>query len=150
MNKKNIKIRYGDSEYGWIERLGGHLGRIINQPILAFDKIWRGDIVRYGDDLEGREVFPVILDVVDTRYPCRTYLEYRDDDERDLLQVILAPLTAAVMVLQEHNDGQKGAIVVAHAENMDPVLLAEGVGIHQAYPEEAICDECRAAAESGP
>ncbi|MFZ1006681.1 MAG: hypothetical protein WAN65_07590 [Candidatus Sulfotelmatobacter sp.] len=146
MKEKNIKIRYGDSEYGWIERLGGHLGKIINQPILAFDEIWRGDIVRYGDDPEGREVFPVILEVVDTPYPCRTYLEYQNDDERDLLRVILAPLDAAVMVLHESGNGKKGDIVVAHAEGMDPVLLAEGVGIHQSDPEEDICNECRAAA----
>src|SRR5271165_546414 len=126
--KKNIKIRYGEAEYGWAERLSSKLVRILNQPVLVPDEIWEGDIVKIGDDPEGRDAYPVITKVVETRYPVKTHLDYRDDADLDRLQLVLAPLGAAAIVVREPSDERAGELIVGHEDDVDPVLLAESIG----------------------
>jgi hypothetical protein len=140
--KKTITIRYGERECGWAEPLGGDLARISNMPVMYCDEFWQGDIVRIGPDPEGRSVYPVIKEVVETRYPSKTFLEYQDEDQLDLLRRVLAPLGAAIVVLREPDETCSGDLVIGHSEEIDPVLLAEGVGVEQSF----ICDECLAKA----
>ena len=135
MKHENIKIRYCEGEYGWAEPLGGRLARIVNQPILAFDELWRGDIVRIQKATDDCQVCPVIAEVVETRYPCRSYLDYQDESQLNLLRLILAPLGATAMILTEPEEGDDGVLIVAHGEGIDAALLAEGVGIPQCGDE---------------
>lgn len=132
---EQLKIHYGENEYGFAERVGHNLVRILNNPIFVNDVLWRGDIVESEEACEG---FPEIVSLRYTPYPKRTILEFDSKDAQMFARfaTIVQIAGGACMEGFPAPDGKTRCFIVAHPEGLDPELLAEGMGIMGIEPDE--------------
>lgn len=128
--KPTVKIWYADDETGPAEILGGNMARVVDAPLLTLD-IWQNDIVRLAREPSSGNGYPRIVEVVHTRHPERTYLEFHSEAECHTLRAILALLDAECRVILPPDGDKPGEMSVAHQGDIDPVALAQAIGIAQ-------------------
>lgn len=134
MNKL-IKIFYNPHETGPAELLGRRLARIINVPLLD-DELLPGDVVRLDRGPRDLDGYPRIAKIVSRRFPARTSLWFDDPGEAMTLHAVLALLGAECHVIHQPHQGRPGEMVVGHHADLDPVALADAVGIEQPTERE--------------
>jgi hypothetical protein len=127
-----IKIRYGPQETGPAELLGGGLARI-SDPVLIPEEegLWQGDIVRLTHLPSDADGHPEIAEVVYRQYEHTAYLHITDQAEAVLLHAVLRLVGADSFVVFPPTGDRPGVLAVAHQEGLDPVGLAESIGIPQ-------------------
>lgn len=140
MKNKIVKIRYDMNETGPAEMLSRTLARIVDVPILA-EELFQDDVVRLDRPPGSEEGLPEIKEVVYTRYPVRTYLSVHHEGQIYTLDAIFSILGAQCHVIIPP-ERRRGVMIVGHNEFIDPVGLADAVGITQVNSEELWKDEC--------
>lgn len=143
MKNDIIKICYDVDETGPAEHLGGRLACIAEPPLLT-EEVFVGDIVQLCHDPDEDDGIPCIEEVVYSRFPCRTRLEYVHEQELAILRSLLSIVGAECYSLIPPN-GRRGLAIVGHCEHVDPELLAEAVGIPQMLDQESLGVEERRA-----
>lgn len=131
-DERFIKVRFEEGETGWAEDLGGGLARIANIPFSGDHNI--DDIVKLEPAGEG---WLRVKEVVSRRYPVRETIWYEQMGQYYLMQSIMALLQGRVEggITPTEDTKKKGArvrpgfMMVACTKHVDPVLLAEAVGI---------------------
>jgi len=125
---ENIKVRYlGDKETGWATYLAPGLARIANVPIS--DNINLYDLVEIDDS--NKKDLPLVTRVLKTVYPGKCFLYYAEEWQFHRLRDVLTLVGAHVEGFGGPKEGNPGRIVVAYCEDIDPVMIAEGMGIKQ-------------------
>jgi hypothetical protein len=130
-----IHIHYALDETGPAELLGQRLARILDAPLLT-DELFQGDIVRLDRTLGDGDGYPRISKVVHTRFPARTYLAFDNDAEFFTLNPILAILGAECHLILPADNDTPGTMIVGDQEDLDPVALANAIGMSQTPPDD--------------
>jgi hypothetical protein len=133
MSQRRINIHYAEHETGPAERLSRKVARVVDFPLLN-DDLHEGSIVRLDRNPDRDEGIPRIAEIIASPYSCRSMLRFRDEAESWMLLLVLRLLGAAARVMWGPKDGKPGVMVVSHDDGLDPVLLAEAIGIPQ--PDE--------------
>lgn len=133
--KPIIRIYYEPQETGPAELLGNRLARIVDPPLLT-DEFFQGDIVLLDRDADDTERgYPWIEEIVVRRHAERTCLSYSNEIEFYSLSAVFAILGAECRSLLPPGEDRPGTMIVGHASQIDPVALAEAVGITQPLDE---------------
>lgn len=130
-----IKIHYAYDETGPAEVLSKRLVRIIDPPLLT-DEFFRDDIVHLDRDVDDYDGIPHIEHVVYKRHPERSFLAFNKSTEYHLLHSIFAILGCESLPLLPPGEDQQGMMIVGHQPHVDPVALAEAIGIKQPTDED--------------
>jgi hypothetical protein len=131
---KIIKIYYAPDETGPAQLLGKRHARIIDVPLLN-DELLQDDIVRLDRHPDDPGGYPRIEKVVFTRFPERSQVSLGNTEEAMTLRAILSILDAECYVILPPRQGELGVMVVGHYEDLDPVALANAIGIKQTDEE---------------
>jgi hypothetical protein len=130
-----ITVQYNEDETGPAELISRTVARVVSTPI--FGDLCRGSIVQLDRDAGKHEGIPQIVEVLYCPYPRRTWLRYGQEAELITLVHILRALGADSEAVFPPKGDQPGLLVVSHPEFVDPVLLAEAIGIQQPQEEDA-------------
>jgi hypothetical protein len=132
---QTVEIRYAEAEFGYAEMLGKRIARIVNTPLFS-ERLCRNAIVRLDRNPEQDDGFPEITEVLHSPYPERTVLRFMEEGEARLLLDLFALLRSDAQVVIPPENGRPGMLVVSHLEGLDPVGLAEAIGISQPAEDE--------------
>lgn len=140
-----IKIRYAEDETGWVQYLGHRLARIANHPFA--DGLYIDDIVRL--NCEPGKKLPSIVEIVSSRFTHHTDLRFDDENQLRRLTMVMRALGGDCYPALPGVNGHRGLVTVAHNDNVDPVALAESIGIPQDCDVESccsaeVCEDCGA------
>jgi len=132
-DERFIKVRFEEGETGWAEDLGGGLARISNIPFSGDHNI--DDIVKLEPAGDG---WLRVKEIVSRRYPVRETIWFDQTGQYYLMQSVMSLLQGRVEggVSPTPADSKKkgsqprpGFMMVACTKHVNPVLLAEAVGI---------------------
>jgi len=124
------KAWYAEDESGPAEILGERLARILSLPLFN-DELFLGDIVRLDRDPRGNNGWPRIVEIVHPNYPLYTRLSFGNKDDYYLLWSILSCLGVESKDLSLVKGDSSGCMMVRHDEDIDPIALANAIGIPQ-------------------
>jgi hypothetical protein len=130
MSDEIIAIHYCQDEVGPAQKLPGRLARVAKTPEVAPD-FCRNAIVRLDRDPGEGKGLLWIAEVVYNPFPRRTFLSFNDPGQGQLLVKLFASLGADAEVVFNPREGCS-IVAVSHAEGLDPVALANALGIAQA------------------
>lgn len=131
IDENNIRVRFDEGETGWAIQLKGHALVIINNVPLT-NRYCLHDIVELlnADDPETG----ILGKVVYRKFERRTPVEYDEQWQFHRMCGVLQLLGASVEGMMPPNENHRGMLMAAHHDDIDPRLLAEGLGITQ--PDE--------------
>ena len=130
-DERMIKLKFSDEsqERGWAEDLGHGLARISNIPFSG--ELNLDDIVRYEADPDGNRV----VELISRRFPVRTTIWYDEVWQlykiAEMLRLMDGRIEGGVDPDDKDGKHSRGFAMVACTENVDPVMLAEAIGIPQ-------------------
>lgn len=123
---KSIQLRYSEGETGWADDLGNGLARIKNVPMT--DGLGIFDIVEI-ENVENS--LPIINRVVNKHYERSIGIFYYQLKQFFVLKSVLGILNAFVGVIVAPTEDNPGIMMVNFNGDIDPILIAEGMGIPQ-------------------
>ncbi len=126
MNEKMVRIRYGEGETGWAEKLTGGKFRIANVPLT--DGLNIDDVVtcRKGDDLDS------VDKVVKSVLPRKAVIWYDKIPEFEIVTKVLTAMGCKCEGWCAPGPGKgRGMVSVAAPKLVDPKAVAEMLGIRQ-------------------
>lgn len=133
MKGQIIKIHYDPQETGPAEILSGRIVRIVDTPV--FGDLSRNTIARLDCDPSKSTEIPEIKEVLYSPYPQRSRLEFQEEVELIMLLDIFRLLGAEGQAVIMPTKGKPGTLVISHEEHIDPVALANSIGVPQSEPE---------------
>jgi hypothetical protein len=145
MKDNIVHIAYSKDETGPAELLGGGLARIVD-PVLLGPELWQGDIVRLTHLPDDESGPPGIAQVIHRQFPGKTTVQFHCMFQSVLLTNVFAMLGGDSCLLVTPEEDRPGLLAVMHQEHVNPVLLAEAVGI----PQDECDDCCRSLLPPGP
>lgn len=129
------RVRYDIGETGWALDLGNGLVQIANLPMT--DKLRYKDICTTKDD----DGWRCVDEVVHREYPNQTHLWYYKLSQFHTLKAMLSLVSATVEGGIAPRDDHPGFLTVNFHDGIDPVMLAEAIGIEQPKSEEEEAEE---------
>jgi hypothetical protein len=146
MDSKVITIFYAADDPGPAELIGDKLARIVDVPLVSA-VLWRDDIVRLTHLPGEADGYPKIEEVVFRRFSRLRFLRIHQMHEAYVLSGVLASLKADSAIVLPPKFDMQGMMLVAFNPPLDPIGLAEAIGIDQTdrddgdEPEDADVDE---------
>lgn len=115
-----IKLRFGDGETGWGERLSNGTARIMNIPMEQ--RLNWGDVVKLETDERG---WPKAGEIISKQYKNKSAVRYPEPYKENWQKLATALRAAGAMT-----EGLVGGIgAVAHGAEHDIIAIAKSVGI---------------------
>ena len=125
MKNKSMKIRVGERESCWAERLSDNLAKINNIPFSG--KYNLHDIVEYTVE----DGIAIAGKIVNQRWECLTYLQYKEVWQFHRMNSVFRLLGCACEGMTGPHEGRPGYMMVSYDKPINPKKIAEGMGISQ-------------------
>jgi len=122
---KMVKVLFEPGETGWAEQITGNLARIANIP--RADALNIDDVVELGAQDEGGR--PTIARVLNRVHSKKVTIWYDETWQFWRLSAMIGILNGKTEGGVEPPPGKRGFMSAAVADNVDPLKLAEGIGI---------------------
>lgn len=123
----SVKVQVAEGEVCWAEPISGKLYRLINTPFVGDYNLW--DVVEVEEINDMMTATKLVLNV----FPRKTVIEYDQNHQFPVLIHIFKLVNAQSegCIGADPDSGRRGIMVVAHGNEVDPRMIAEGLNIEQ-------------------